>query len=289
MIRFGRLGKPEAPDAAAPQAPLPPMPSVIIPPDQADELRRRALEIVAQREPSVPRLSTDSLDTILSALIKEQPIFVVPAEGKEFRFAPEIIEEAVTEAVSRLKPRIPEFWGNIPMEYRAAIERIAQEEQADQHQIAAEWLIQRQIFLELGKHFQLESVAEIQPADLRAFLLLTLNGSMLAGQLPHLPAPGSTLRFMQYLRLPSRKSSWKGSETEKDASLQASLRVGFPAVNDFLHTSPVQYLFVFKQGDEQQLLNITHTVSHATHSVVVNRQKAHEAWRQGKGPHPSGR
>ena len=139
-----------------------------------------------------------------------QPIFESTADI----FDQKKLEQAVAKAVREITQKIDDaFLAKLPADINSILFRIATDQQADIHQVAAEWLVQQGLFIEIVKHFGLASVGEFSSNSLDGFMALTMNGSLLTGTTP---ATG-LLRDINYTRIPSRKESWKGAVAGKMA------------------------------------------------------------------------
>src|SRR3989338_6598070 len=180
------------------------------------------------------------------------------------------IEEAVRRTVARLRPRALEMWRKFldsGSKDIAVIEDLARDARANPQDIFLEWLVQRMLFLEMGKHFRLESVDHFPSTQPDCALVLTRSSSIIvAGKLD----PSDGRRDVDYVRIDSCKATWDQSFKSFRAEMD-TLDIGDQArFRQFLTSSPVRNILVLPADRSQELevikrgtLDSLHTVSRA--------------------------
>lgn len=183
------------------------------------------------------------------------PLLAAPGEGQKpiFQSAEDLlnrskIEQLVGLAVSRLKRMLPTMWDSLPQEDRTLIEIIAAEEKADRFQVAAEWLVQGQLFREIALHFGLQEVREFHTEHMpNQFLALTSRGSIIIGDIIQTPEKE---RDVEYVRIPSRTRSWKGEY--RYFTRVSRLQIGSRAfVTPTCHTSALRSILIMPSGESE--------------------------------------
>jgi hypothetical protein len=211
------------------------------------------------KPPLEPEASTPERDAPPSVLAKlletaaaEDPIF----ESVTDLFERGNLEGAVQRKVESMHGRISELWPKLPEDIQGIIRRIADEEGVATEQIAAEWMVQRMLFLEIGRHFKLKRVDRFSHARPDCLLALTERGSLITGG----PPDPQGARAIEYIRIPSRVSSWTQGASLKGAV--DNVRRGHRARLPGLRTSPIQYILVIpanRAGEFSRIANVTRT------------------------------
>ena len=229
-----------APAAGSPAAP-PPTPAVEEPPPESGGANAEA----NGTPPSV-------LAKLLESATGDQPIF----EALDDLFKRGNIERAVQRKVATMVGRIAELWPKLPNDIQKIILRIANEERAPTEQVTAEWLVQRLLFLEIGRHFRLKRVDRFSSGRPESFLALTERGSLITGS----PPDKKGERGIEYIRIPSRVQSWKEAATY--TGVIETVRRGHRARLPGMRTSPVQYILLIpaeRASEFSHIANVTRT------------------------------
>lgn len=207
----------------------------------------------------------------------KKPIF----ESTEDIFDQKKLERAVTKAVSEIAGKIDnDFLQKLPRDIFEIFVRIANDQQVSINQVAAEWLVQQGLFLEIVKHFGLGTADEFEYGRPDGFMALTMNGSLLTGTAP----VHSFLRDITYTRIPSRKASWQGAVagrmaiSDLDIGERATFSGKSPAgnVNESptgFTTSPLRQIAVIPAKRMQEFEKITHLTRHGIESTVLRVRK----------------
>lgn len=194
-------------------------------------------------------------------------------------FDPKKLEQAVAKAVSEIAGKIDnDFLRKLPTDIFEIFVRIANDQQVSINQVAAEWLVQQGLFLEIVKHFKLETADEFGRGRPDGFMALTMNGSLLTGTAP----AEFSLRDITYTRIPSRKASWQGAVkgrmaiSDLDIGQQANFSNRIPGVTDsptgFL-TSPLRQIAVIPAGRMKEFEQITHLTRAGIESTVLRARR----------------
>lgn len=202
------------------------------------------------------------LARLLEQATGHEPVF----DSVEDLFDRQKIEAAVGRKVQALRRRMADLWPQLTSETRGIIKCIAREEQAEREQIAAEWLVQRMLFLEIGRHFDLKLVERFSRSRPDCFLVLTERASLITGG--SLKARGE--RAVEYIRIPSRVRSW-----QHDVSLRGPvkrLRCGRRARLPGLRTSPVQFILVVPAERSIELDRIAKITSVSMSSTFIGER-----------------
>jgi hypothetical protein len=197
------------------------------------------------------------LAQLLDTASQDAPIF----ESTEDLFARDKMESAVRRKITTMLGRIAEYWPKLPDDVHKIIERIANEEQAPTDQVAAEWLVQRMLFLEIGRHFDLQRVDRFSRSRVDCFLALTERASLITGGGPDRKGE----RPIEYIRIPSRAGSWK--EAVSATGPIETIRRGHRARLPGMRTSPVQYILVIpaaRANEFSRIANVTRTGMRST-------------------------
>jgi hypothetical protein len=192
------------------------------------------------------------LARLLESASAEEPIF----EAVTDLFDRGNLEGAVKRKVESLHARIPELWAKLPEDIQGIIRRIADEEGAPTEQIAAEWMVQRMLFLEIGRHFKLRRVDRFSHSRPECFLALTERGSLVTGGAPDRKGA----RAIEYIRIPSRVQSWTQGVSLRGAV--ENVRRGHRARLPGIRTSPIQYILVIpanRAAEFSRIANVTRT------------------------------
>jgi hypothetical protein len=205
-----------------------------------------------EAEPIPPLVAVGQLHGPAGADDPDAPIF----ESVRDLFDRANLEDAVRRKVAAMRTRIEKLWPGLSPDARAIVERIAEEEAVTRDLVAAEWIVQRALFLEIGRHFDLERVATFAAGRADCFLALTERGSLITASEPDRRAR----RHVEYIRIPSRAGSW-----QQDVSVRGAVelvRCGHRARLPGMRTSPVQYILVVpaaRRGELGRIVNLTRT------------------------------
>lgn len=213
--------------------------------------------------PPGPR-GADDLLPLLEAARGGRPIFESLADLNDRKK----IEAAVRETVERIKLEIPRLWKQLPPQYQEIIERLAHDAKADLYELAAEWFVQRMLFLEIGKHFKLEQVERFPSTRPECVIMLTKSSSFLsAGRRD----PDTGERDIEYIPIESRKArlEWDSTFRAGMSDLVVGERAGF---SNELTTSQVQYILVIPLDQSHALARIVERTSQAVGSTLLPRQ-----------------
>lgn len=204
-----------------------------------------------------------------------KPIF----ESTEDIFDQKKLERAVAKAVSEIAGKIDnDFLQKLPRDIFEIFVRIANDQQVSINQVAAEWLVQQGLFLEIVKHFGLGTADEFGSGRPDGFMALTMNGSLLTGTAP----AEFSLRDITYTRIPSRKASWQGAVkgrmaiSDLDIGRQANFSNRIPGVTDFptgFLTSPLRQIAVIPAKKMKDFEKITHLTRTGIESTVLRARK----------------
>lgn len=150
---------------------------------------------------STPR--PQELAVVLEAA-EEEPIF----ERIDDLFDRKKLEAAVQRKVRSLRGRIAVVWKELPADARGIILQIAREESASWRQVGAEWLVQRLLFLEMGKRFDLRRLERFSRSCPDCFLVLTQRSSLITGDTitARASGPSSMSAYRPELRAGTRRS-----------------------------------------------------------------------------------
>lgn len=206
----------------------------------------------------------------------KKPIF----ESPEDVFDQKKLEQAVARAVSEIAGKIDnDFLQKLPADIFAIFVRIANDEQVSINQIAAEWLVQQGLFLEIVRHFKLETADGFGYERQDGFMALTMNGSLLTGTSP----VQGLLRDITYTRIPSRKASWQGAVkggmaiSDLDIGERATFSGKRPnTVNESptgFTTSPLRQICVIPATRMMEFERITHLTRTCMESTVLRARK----------------
>jgi hypothetical protein len=179
---------------------------------------------------STPR--PEKLAAMLESAAGDEPIF----ERVDDLFDRAKLEEAVRRKVKSVRGRIAVLWNELPSDARGIILQIAREENVSRKRIGAEWLVQRMLFLEIGRRFELNRIERFARSSPDCFLVLTQRSSLITGDT--IKASGD--RVIEYLRIPSRAKSW--DKAVSFTGRMKTLRCGHRAKLPGLRTSPVQFI-----------------------------------------------
>lgn len=198
---------------------------------------------------STPR--PKQLALLIESAAGEEPIF----SDVEDLFDRDKLEEAVRRKVAAVRSRITVLWKELPSQERGVILQMAREEGVSRKQVGAEWLVQRMLFLEIGRRFELERVERFSRSRPDCFMVLTQRASMITGG----PLRARGRRSIEYIRIPSRVQSW-GNEVSFSGKI-ARLRCGQRARLPGLRTSPVQFILVIPASRAAEFGKISHVTS----------------------------
>lgn len=202
-----------------------------------------------------------ALAQLLDTASHDAPIF----ESTDDLFSRAKMEAAVQRKTKTMLGRIAEYWPKLPDDVHAIIDRIAVEEKAPSDQVAAEWLVQRMLFLEIGKHFDLQRVDRFSRSRIDCFLALTERASLITGGAPNRKGE----RPIEYIRIPSRAESWKDAVTANGPI--ETIRRGHRARLPGMRTSPVQYILVIPAARADELGRIANVTRTGMRSTFVGK------------------
>ncbi|MBW2529714.1 MAG: hypothetical protein JRI23_36395 [Deltaproteobacteria bacterium] len=197
---------------------------------------------------------------MLESAAGDEPIF----ERVDDLFDRAKLEAAVRRKVRSVRGRIAVLWQELPSDARGVILQIAREENVSRKRVGAEWLVQRMLFLEIGRRFELDRVERFARSSPDCFLVLTQRSSLITGDA--VQARGE--RVIEYIRIPSRAKSW-----DKAVSFTGrikTLRCGHRAKLPGLRTSPVQFILTIPASRAVELRRITHLTTTGLGSTFVD-------------------
>ena len=168
------------------------------------------------------------------------------------------ITEEVEKMVAAKFAEIATLWPQLLPYQQATICDIAEEEKVDKFQVAAEWLVQRDLFKLMGNHFKLGATERFTHDQNDGFMLLTKNASLLSGGQKN----DQNERMFEYMRIPSRHGSWPGHEKPFGGLIMNPIIQGRPAQVGTITTSEVQGIFVIPNNQIDRLPIIIKAVSH---------------------------
>ncbi|MBI4995099.1 hypothetical protein HZC21_05695 [Candidatus Peregrinibacteria bacterium] len=180
---------------------------------------------------------SDNLGKLLEEATGAQPIFT----DKDDLFDRAKMEEAVSQAVEKARAKIHGIFDKLPDDLKTVITHIATQEDADVHDVAAEWLTQRMLLTEIGRNFGLKNVNSMPADSPEGFLVLTRSSSIISGSQLH-----DGTRDIEYIRIPSRRKSWSKPTTFRGnpSDIQTERQM---YIHGHFTTAPVDIILVFPE------------------------------------------
>lgn len=175
------------------------------------------------------------------------------------------IDAAVRRAVEKFKPKAREVWEQLVStrsEYVRVIEKLARETGIDILTVFAQWIVQRELFLAMGKHFRLERAQEFLANCPDCVLALTRHSSIVTAGSPD--AHG--FRDGMYVRIDARKKGWEHTISSRNTI--ADLRVGEMGFVGGVITTPIECLLVLPADRSAELEEIRDRTVTSTRRVT---------------------